>query len=437
MADPSTCRPLTRASVFEARELIKGLVHHTPTLTNATLDKIASTPTPAPVSTGEDTTTTTTSENGNVDGDGEGTGKKKKKRPANPTMRLYFKCENLQRIGAFKIRGAMHAIERLKMEPGWEEGGGREMGVATHSSGNHAQALALAARINDIPAYIIMPSISPAPKIAGTKGYGANVVFSGSTSVEREAVLNEVVAKTGARFVPPYNHPDIILGQGTLGLELLEDAHDIIAAAAATGASLDTEESGSGAKRVIPAERTLRAPVTTRQLPESKKTNPHLDAILAPCGGGGMLSGVALACEGTGTRVYGCEPWFEGADDAKRGYEAGQRVEKVSSLTVADGLRTPLGEIPWGIIYERRLVGGFYSVSEDEIVAALKLVYERFKLVIEPSSAVPLAVALFNEEFRSLVEREGGEDGWDVGIVFSGGNVSLEALGKLFAPKEG
>ncbi|KAI1429143.1 tryptophan synthase beta subunit-like PLP-dependent enzyme [Xylaria sp. FL1777] len=406
MADPSTSPPLTRASVFEARELIKEFVHHTPTLTNATLDRLASTPAAA----------------GNGDGDGG-------RQPAKPKMRLYFKCENLQRIGAFKIRGAFHAIERLKREPGWEEGGGRERGVVTHSSGNHAQALALAARTNGIPAHIVMPSISAPPKIAATKGYGANVVFSGSTSVEREAVVEKVMEETGARLVPPYDHPDIVLGQGTLGLELLEDAQDIIAAAA--GAE-HAKKDGP-----MPAERSLRAPITTPKLPESKKTNPGLDAILAPCGGGGMLSGVALSCEGTGARVFGCEPWFEGADDAKRGYEAGKRVEAVSTLTVADGLRTPLGKIPWGIIYERRLVAGFYSVSEDEIIAALKLIYERFKLVVEPSSAVPLAVALFNEDFRSLVEREGGEDGWDIGIVISGGNVSLEALGKLFARKEG
>lgn len=221
-----------------------------------------------------------------------------------------------------------------------------------------------------------------------------------------------------------------MLGQGTLGLELQEDARDIIAAAAA-GAELSPQHG------IVPAERGFRAPITTPKLPEKKKANPGLDAILAPCGGGGMLSGVALSCEGTGIRVFGCEPWFEGADDAKRGYESGTRVEAVSTLTIADGLRTPVGKVPWGIIYERRLVAGFYSVSEDEIVAALRLVYERFKMVVEPSSAVPLAVALFNEDFRSLVEREAGEDGWDVGIVLSGGNVSLEALGALFAPKEG
>jgi threonine dehydratase len=273
-----------------------------------------------------------------------------------------------------------------------------------------------------------MPSISAAPKIAATKGYGANVVFSGSTSVEREAVVMKVMEETGARLVPPYDHPDIVLGQGTLGLELQEDARDIITAAA--GAKL------SNSNNVVPAETGFRAPVTTPDLPERKKRNPGLDAILAPCGGGGMLSGVALSCEATGIRVFGCEPSFEGADDAKRGYEAGKRVEVVSTLTVADGLRTPVGKVPWGVIYERRLVAGFYSVSEDEIVAALRLIYERFKMVVEPSAAVPLAVALFNEDFRSLVEREGGVDGWDVGVVLSGGNVSLEALGKLFAPPE-
>ncbi|KAI2630084.1 tryptophan synthase beta subunit-like PLP-dependent enzyme [Xylaria nigripes] len=396
MADPSTSPPLTRASVIGARDVIRKYVHHTPTLTNATLDHLASTSDKA----------------------------------AKPVMRLYFKCENLQRIGAFKIRGAFHAVERLMREPGWAENGGRERGVVTHSSGNHAQALALAARTNGIPAHIVMPSISAPPKIAATKGYGANVVFSGSTSVEREAVVEKVIEETGARLVPPYDHPDIILGQGTLGLELQEDARDIIAAA------VGVESPRSENKGFIPTECSFRAPVTTPKLPESKKRNPGLDAILAPCGGGGMLSGVALSCEGTGIRVFGCEPSFQGADDGKRGYESGKRIEAVSTLTVADGLRTPVGEIPWGIIYERRLVGGFYSVSEDEIIAALRLIYERFKMVVEPSSAVPLAVALFNEDFRKLVEREGGEDGWDIGIVISGGNVSLEAMGKLFASRE-
>ncbi|ROV98520.1 hypothetical protein VSDG_04267 [Cytospora chrysosperma] len=331
MADPSTCPPLTRASVFQARELIRPHVHLTPVVTSATLTRLAST------------------------------------------------------VGAFKVRGAFHAVERLKGDRAWVEGGGLERGVATHSSGNHAQALALAARESGIPAHIVMPSISAAPKVAATRGYGARVVFSGSTSTEREAAAARVVADTGATLVPPYDHPDIILGQGTLGLEFQEQA---------------------------------------------KK---GLDAIVAPCGGGGMLSGVALSCEGTGIAVFGAEPSFEGADDCRRGLEAGRRVESVSTLTVADGLRTPVGRVPWGVIHDRGLVRRVFSVSEDEIKAALRLVLERMKLVIEPSAAVPLAVVLFNEEFRSMVEREAGEDGWDVGVVFSGGNVALENLAKLFA----
>ncbi|KAI1657244.1 tryptophan synthase beta subunit-like PLP-dependent enzyme [Daldinia decipiens] len=375
MADPSTSPPLTRASVAAARELIKPFVHRTPVVTSTSLSALAS----------------------GADADA---GK------ASPKLRLWFKCENFQKVGAFKARGAFHAIERLKQEPGWLEGGGAEKGVVTHSSGNHAQALALAARANGIPAHIVMPTISAPPKIAATKGYGAHVIFSGSTSVEREAVTAQVVEDTGARLVPPYDHPDIILGQGTLGLEFQEQVEALMMAE-------EDEKLGPGKK--------------------TRRSKKGLDAIIAPCGGGGMLSGVALSCEGTGIRVFGSEPSFQGADDAKRGYESGTRVEAVSSLTVADGLRTPLGRIPWSVIYERRLVSGFYSVSEADIIRALRLAYERLKVVIEPSSAVPLAVALYNEDFREMVEREAGEDGWDVGIVFSGGNVSLEALGKLFA----
>ncbi|KAK0635565.1 IlvA, threonine dehydratase [Bombardia bombarda] len=355
MADPSTTSPLTRASVQVAHDLIRSHIHKTPVLTNKTLTQLASTPRTA------------------ADLEKEGSNPEWKGRtPARPVLRLWFKCENLQRIGAFKARGAFHAIERLKQEPGWAESGGREKGVITHSSGNHAQALALAARTNSIPAYIIMPTISAPPKIAATRDtYGATVVFSGSTSVEREAAT----------------------ARGTMGLELQDQV-------------LEQSSSSSSA---------------------------GLDAIITPCGGGGMLSGVALSCEGTGIRVFGAEPSFEGADDAKRGYYAGERVEAVSTLTIADGLRTPVGKIPWSIIYERRLVAGMYSVTEDEIKAALRLVYERMKLVVEPSAVVGLAVALFNEDFRAMVEREAGEKGWDLGIVFSGGNVSLDALGKLFA----
>lgn len=285
-------------------------------------------------------------------------------------------------------------------------------------TGNHAQALALAARESGIKAHIVMPEISNPKKIAGTKGYGARVIFSGSTSIEREAMAAKVIAETGARLVPPYDHPDILLGQGTLGLEFQQQVSELMTADA-----------------VVDGQRRLfRAPVTGRdnEAPRTKKEKLGLDAIMTPCGGGGMLSGVALSCEGTGIRVFGSEPSFEGADDAKRGFESGTRITTVKTLTVADGLRTPVGEHPWSVIYGRRLVSGMYSVTEEEILAAMKLVFERFKLVVEPSACVPLAVALFDEEFRSMVEREAGEEGWDLGLVFSGGNIGLDAVGKLF-----
>ncbi|KAH8699584.1 tryptophan synthase beta subunit-like PLP-dependent enzyme [Ilyonectria robusta] len=397
MADLSTTLPLTRASVIEAHKLVKPHVHLTPVLTNRTLSELASTPRAAEELAGTRWAGRT---------------------PARPVLRLWFKCENMQRIGAFKARGAFHAVEKLKREPGWLDGGGKEKGVVTHSSGNHAQALALAARESGIKAYIVMPDISIPQKIAATKGYGANVIHSGSTSVEREAVANKVIAETGARLVPPYDHPDIMLGQGTMGLELQQQVVHLMTAA--------------------DGEPRFRAAATGRDnagpgRPGSAKAEPGLDAIMTPCGGGGMLSGVALSCEGTGIRVFGAEPSYQGADDGKRGYEAGERVPAVKTLTIADGLRTPVGEHPWGVIYERRLVAGMYSVTEDEIRAAMRLVLERFKMVVEPSGCVPLAVALFDEDFRSMVEREAGEHGWDLGLVFSGGNVGADAIGKLFA----
>ncbi|KAF8215004.1 putative pyridoxal-phosphate dependent enzyme [Mycena galopus ATCC 62051] len=373
MADPSKCPSLTRPSVIAAHALIKGFVHRTPVLSNTFLNDLASTP-----------------QSPEVLADTPWAGQE----PARPRIRLWFKCENFQKIGAFKARGAFHALSRLMAEEGWEEGGGREKGVVTHSSGNHAQALALAARTMGLPAYIVMPTISTPSKIAATKGYGAKVIFSGSTSTEREAVVADIVKDTGARLVPPYDHPDIILGQGTLGIELQEQVEQLIA---------DTGRPKKG-----------------------------LDAIITPCGGGGMLSGTALSCEGTGITVFGAEPEFEGADDLKRGLAAGKRIEAVKTLTIADGLRTPVGEYPWGIIHDRKLVKAAYSVTEEQIKKALRLVLERMKIVVEPSAVVGLAVALYNEEFRALVQNEAGEEGWDLGVVVSGGNVSVEALGTLF-----
>jgi threonine dehydratase len=245
-----------------------------------------------------------------------------------------------------------------------------------------------------VPATIVMPHISTPSKIAATQGYGARVLFSGSTSVEREAVVADVIRDTGATLVPPYDHPDIILGQGTMGLEMQAQVTEMIA--------------------------------------ESGKEGKGLDAIITPCGGGGMLSGTALSCEGTGIKVFGAEPEFEGADDCKRGLQAGKRIERVSTLTIADGLRTPVGEIPWTIIHDRMLVTAVYSVTEEQIKRALRLVLERMKAVVEPSAVVGLATALYNEDFRRMVQSEAGEKGWDLGIVFSGGNVSMEALGKMF-----
>lgn len=248
-----------------------------------------------------------------------------------------------------------------------------------------------------------MPSISQPNKIAATRGYGANVIFSGSTSQEREAVVHEVIERTGAILVPPYDHPDIICGQGTLGLELQEQVRD---------------EMGDGGEE------------------------DALDAVVAPCGGGGMLSGVALSLEGQGTFVFGAEPSFEGANDAERGLAATppERITTVKSLTIADGLRTPLGEITWKIVSNKSLVQGVFSVSEEEIKDAMRLLIERMKVVVEPSAAVGLAVVLYNErwrgEMRQLMARK--KDGpWKIAIVLSGGNTTLEACAKLFGGASG
>lgn len=228
------------------------------------------------------------------------------------------------------------------------------------------------------------------------------MIFSGPTSDEREAVIRDVIKKTGATLVPPYDHPDIILGAGTQALELEQQVEDLIKNDPSLGIA-------------------------------GKKT---LDAVIAPIGGGGMLSGICTALQGTGTKVFGAEPNFEGGNDAEMGLKQGKRIEKVKTLTIADGLRTPVGEIPWSIITDKEKLEGIYSVTEEQIKAALRLAMERAKLFIEPSSAVPLAVILYNEDFRKLVEREGGKDGWNIGVVLSGGNTTVEAIAKLYAASE-
>ncbi|KAJ5153527.1 uncharacterized protein N7482_010005 [Penicillium canariense] len=368
MASPAEkAQLLTPAAVQAAYGLIQPYVHRTPLLTCKTLDAIASTPQTPEALVG-------TSFEGQT--------------PARPKFHFFFKCENLQRIGAFKARGAFHALLRLIEDRGEEEV--KRRGVITHSSGNHAQALALAASTLNVPAYIVMPRISTPSKIAGTRSHGAEVIFSGSTSVEREAVVAEIQAQTDAILVPPYDDFNIICGQGTTALEL------------------------------------------EAQYAEQFGTKT-LDAVITPVGGGGLNAGVATYfSDKPQTKVFGAEPSFEGADDCRRGLLAGKRVEAVSTLTIGDGLRTPVGLLNWEIISNKKKVEGVFAVTEEQIKAAMRLVLERMKVFVEPSAVVGLAVCLFDEEFRRLVEQEGGAKGWDVAVVFSGGNTTVEAIGKLF-----
>ena len=273
-----------------------------------------------------------------------------------------------------------------------------------------------------------MPTISTPSKISATQGYGATVYFSGSTSDEREAVVKDVIKDTGAVLVPPYDHPDIILGQGTMALELEEQARELVMENPALSVHQNRREDVTNARRNS-INGTYKSSIVSEP--------GHLDAVIAPIGGGGMLSGIATALHGTGTYVFGAEPSFEGADDARRGLAADERIPTVKTLTIADGLRTPVGEIPWSVISDKTKLRGIYAVTEEQIIQAMRLVLERMKVFVEPSAVVGLAVALYDEEFRSLVEREGGEEGWDIGVVLSGGNTTVEAILKMFAVSEG
>jgi len=281
-----------------------------------------------------------------------------------------------------------------------------------------------------------MPTISTPSKIASTQAQGAHVYFSGSTAPEREKLLHEIQAKTDAVFVPPYDHPDIILGQGTLALEFEQQVQDLCKEMKHS----DNEHEGYGwrfreTRRQQQQQEKETNGDSNHDIPTS--TSEGLDAVIAPCGGGGMLSGVATALHGTGIHVFGSEPSYQGGDDARRSLASGSRIESVSTLTIADGLRTPLGKIPWSIISDPQKLRGIYSVSESQIKSAMRLIYERMKVVVEPSAAVPLAVCLYDEGFRKVVEREGGEEGWNVGVVLSGGNTTMEAVAKLFAEETG
>lgn len=279
------------------------------------------------------------------------------------------------------------------------------------SLGNHAQALALAARTFSIPAHIVMPSISTPSKISGTRAQGAILHFSGSTAAEREAVVADIIKETGATLIPPYDHPHIMLGQGTMAHEFAAEVSDLLAATPSLSVHYKPSQDGSNG---------------------SSGQERQLDALIAPCGGGGMLSGNALYFHNTSTRVFGAEPSFEGADDARRGVAAGQRITSVKTLTIADGLRTPLGPHTWKVVSDTDYVAGLYAVTEQQIKDALKLVLERMKCFVEPSAVVGLATVLYNEEFRKMVEKEAGEEGWDIGLIFSGGNTTIEAIVKMF-----
>jgi threonine dehydratase len=272
--------------------------------------------------------------------------------------RVFFKAENLQRVGAFKFRGACNAVFSL------DEAEARR-GVLTHSSGNHAQAVALAARLRGVPAWVVMPEGAPAVKVQAVEGYGARVVRCAPTLAAREATAAELARETGAAFIHPYDDARVICGQSTAARELLEQAGP-------------------------------------------------LDVVLAPVGGGGLLAGTALAAP-SGTRVIGVEP--AAADDAARSFHGGTLVPADNPRTIADGLRTSLGVLPFAII--RGHVADIVTVGEEEIIAAMRHVWERLKLVIEPSSAVPVAALL-----AGRVDVAGRR----VGVILSGGNVDLDHL---------
>jgi threonine dehydratase len=316
---------ITRESIELAEKIIKPYIHRTPVLTNKSINEM----------TGID---------------------------------FYFKCENFQKIGAFKIRGGMNATLSLNEAQ-------LKNGIATHSSGNHAQALAYSAKTLGIKAYIVMPKSSPQVKVDAVKGYGAEVIICEANQAAREAALNKVVAETGAEFIHPYDDYRVITGQATCVKEFIEEV-------------------------------------------------PALDVVITPVGGGGLLSGTCLGAHyfKPGLQVYAGEP--EGAADAVLSIKSG-KVEKAPFInTIADGLLTTLSEQTLAIIKEH--VTAILLVTDEEIIAALKLVYERMKIIVEPSCVVPFAAAIKNAHLFK---------GKKVGIILSGGNVDLTKFGTWFPAK--
>jgi threonine dehydratase len=310
--------PPTLKDVRAARERIHALVHRTPVVRNRTLDRLVG-------------------------------------------AELYFKCENLQRGGAFKARGACNAVFSL-------DACAAARGVVTHSSGNHGAALALAAALRGIPAHIVMPENATQFKQAAVRALGGHIVHCAANQPARERAMEEVRLATGANVVHPFDDYRVIAGQGTVALELQQDV-------------------------------------------------PQLGAILAPVGGGGLLSGIAVVTKGLnpGIRVIGAEP--EGADDAHRSLRAGRRIPCADPKTVADGLRMSIGERNFPLL--QRYADDIVTVSEAAIVAAMRTAWETLKLVIEPSSAVALA---------ALLEGRFDPEGRRIGVVLTGGNVDLDRL---------
>lgn len=318
MTLPTGTREPDKQELINVHERIKNYVHRTPILTSENINKLSG-------------------------------------------MDLYFKCENLQKVGAFKFRGACNAILSLSKE---ELGNG----VATHSSGNHAQAIALAAKMQGIAAYIVMPSNAPIVKKLAVESYGAEIIECEPNLDAREKTLCEVCERTGARFIPPYDDYNIIAGQSTAAKELFEEVND-------------------------------------------------LNIVITPVGGGGLLAGTALASKhfSPQVRVFAGEP--AGADDAYRSFATGERITSHKPKTLADGLLTTLGEKNFEII--KREVEAVITVSDEEIIDAMKLLWERMKLVVEPSGAVP---------FAAILKRKENFVGRKVGVILSGGNVDLSKL---------
>jgi threonine dehydratase len=309
---------VTLIDIQQAAERINPYIHHTPVLTNSSLNQQVG-------------------------------------------AEVYLKCENLQKVGAFKFRGACNAVYSLSDEEAAH-------GVCTHSSGNHAQALALAAKMRGIPAFIVMPNNAPQVKKNAVMGYGGQITFCEPTLEARESTLDRIRRDTGASVVHPYNDERVIAGQGTAALELLEQVAD-------------------------------------------------LDVIITPVGGGGLLSGTSIAATETkkGIRVIAGEP--EMADDAFQSMQAGKIIPSKNPKTIADGLLTSLGTLTFPIICDR--VEQVVTVSEQGIIDAMKFIWERAKIVIEPSAAVAVGV---------LWEKKIDLNGLKVGVILSGGNVDLEKL---------